>query len=425
MAQKVGQVTGAASGTIIVGGTGKAATPAATSTQTAKGTAVSQTAIGSAVRTAAQGITSQASKSTAAGVTVGGAAQAAAQAISKVVTQVTQGTANGVIQSSVQGTTQGTAQPAANNTGLGKNEVVSMSGSSSLILTINEYALLDKELKYLGYDSGIRDGIVVNKDKFANTIKNFQTDHNKDYKLSATGELDKATVNAIHSEYGKKALVNAEQLKKFGWSDTSDSFVIKLNETLNKYGITDQSSICLFMATMAEESNWGKDALEKGTEAYCLSNGYTSGTRGAGYIQITGENTQKAFLKSMNDTFSGDDTASYIAQKYALEASAWYWSNAVKTGEGNLNDYVKKNGSSLGIFLISQYYVNGFPDNKIGTDLTSIREGASFTINKDNKGNSVSLTVKGNTHKLPNNWDDRKAAYDKAAGIFIIKKEGK
>lgn len=100
-----------------------------------------------------------------------------------------------------------------------------------------------------------------------------------------------------------------------------------------------------------------------------------------------------------------------------MEASAWYWSNMKKTGEGNLNAYSVKNGDSLGIFLITQYYVNGFVDG-IGDDLALIRKGSSFTINKDKDGNSVSLTVNDHTYRLPNDWDNREYAYNKAIKAF-------
>jgi len=82
-----------------------------------------------------------------------------------------------------------------------------------------------------------------------------------------------------------------------------------------------------------------------------------------------------------------------------------------------LNGYVKKNGDSLGVFLITQYYVNSFPlgaDN----DLSSIRKGGPYTINKDKEGKSVSLSVNGNTYSLPSRWDERKATYDKAMTAF-------
>ena len=210
---------------------------------------------------------------------------------------------------------------------------------------------------------------------------------------------------------GTGNLVTVSQLKEFGWRDTSDAFVKKLNDTLIKYGIKDKNSVALFMATMAAESDYGRVALEEGSDSYFAEKSYGKNRRGAGYIQITHKETHLAFLKTMNDSFSGEDTASYIAKNYAMEASAWYWSKMQKTGEGNLNAYVTKNGGSLGVFLITQYYVNGVP-NGINNDLASIRKGDSFTINEN------SLSVNGHTYRLPNGWNKREDARNKAMEVF-------
>jgi RHS repeat-associated protein len=223
---------------------------------------------------------------------------------------------------------------------------------------------------------------------------------------------------------GTGNLVTAKQLKKFGWRKISGTFVKKLNDTLNKYGITDIESIRLFMATMAAESGWGANTLEQGSKAYFAKKKYKKTERGAGYIQITWRATHLKFLKTMNDSFSGVDTATYIANNYALEAAAWYWSNEPKTSAGNLNAYVEKNGDGSNIFLITQYFVNAFPTQNgnpipgFDADLASMRKGGSYKIKKDKNGKSVSLSVNGNTYDLPNGWDDRLDAYNKAIKAF-------
>lgn len=51
----------------------------------------------------------------------------------------------------------------------------------------------------------------------------------------------------------------------------------------------------------------------------------------------------------------------------------WATTNVVKTGMGSLNDYVNVNGNSEAIFLITQYYVNGF--TATDKDLATIRLG--------------------------------------------------
>jgi RHS repeat-associated protein len=223
----------------------------------------------------------------------------------------------------------------------------------------------------------------------------------------------------VNKEKAFKTYVTADQLKEFGWRDTSDEFVQKLNKTLIKYGITDKNSIALFMATMAEESGWGTKTIEGGSDVYFAEKKYKKTERGAGYIQITWRDTHLEFLKSIGDNFTGANTAKYISENYPMEAAAWFWSNAAKTGEGNLNTYVKKNGGSLGIFLITQYFVNALVTDENGNvpkafmdDLTFIRQGGAFKITNN------SLIVNGNTWKLPTNLDSRKHAYDKAVKAF-------
>lgn len=223
---------------------------------------------------------------------------------------------------------------------------------------------------------------------------------------------------------GTGNLVIAQQLKDFGWTDTSDAFVDELNDTLIRYGITDKASIVQFIATMAAESAWGYYTIEQGSDDYFNNQPYGKNERGAGYIQITWSETHLNFLKSMGDTFSGNDTATYIANNYPMEAAAWFWSNAAKTSEGNLNAYSTKNGNSLGDFLCTQYYVNGLVviDGKVPQefkgDLASISNGEAFTINKDANKNSTSLSINGHTWRLPNHWDDRVYAYNEAIGAF-------
>ena len=210
----------------------------------------------------------------------------------------------------------------------------------------------------------------------------------------------------------KKQLVTAKQLKDFGWKQSSEAFATRLNKALYNNGITNIHSIRMLMATMAAESDYGRYTIEQGSDAYFKGKSYGKNKRGAGYIQITHESTHKDFLKSVVCKFTGADTATYIANNYELEASVWYWSTYKKIGNLTLNKYAETLGNgSEGIFLIIQYYVNGVPSG-IGSDLTSIRNGGKFEI-KNNK-----LKVGKNEYRLPNGWDKRKKAYDKAKTVF-------
>ena len=75
-----------------------------------------------------------------------------------------------------------------------------------------------------------------------------------------------------------------------------------------------------------------------------------------------------------------------------------------------LNYYRNVNGNSEAIFLITQYYVNGF--TATDKDLATIRLGGEYKIKNDQ------LIVGNNSNPLPKNWRDRSEKYDKAYEIF-------
>lgn len=247
-----------------------------------------------------------------------------------------------------------------------------------------------------------------NPDKLCDITIKIKVDSSVKYTTEDRKEKDSSPTSAKNNSSN---LVTLDELKRFGWVTATTDFESKLNAALKKYGITNKGSIAFLMATMAEESGWGKYALENRTDFSKVL--YKANDMGAGYIQITHKDMHKLFLKTMNDNFSGENTASYIAKTYPLESAVWYWSSekAKKTGSGSLNQYVVNHGTSKGVFLVTQYYVNSYPDGG-DSDLTSIRAGASYD---DTKG---VLKINGHTYKLPVNWDKRSANYDKAIKIW-------
>ena len=97
------------------------------------------------------------------------------------------------------------------------------------------------------------------------------------------------------------------------------------------------------------------------------------------YVKIK-EKIRKNEVKYLFSIGNKMDKVHYIAKYYSLEAAAWFWAttNVVKTGMGSLNDYVNANGNSEAIFLITQYYVNGF--TATDKDLATIRLGGEYKI---------------------------------------------
>lgn len=228
--------------------------------------------------------------------------------------------------------------------------------------------------------------------------------------------------------------VTLQQLIDFGWKqfeDNENKFIVKFNRILNKYDITDDASITMFMATMAHESNYGIDNIEgmiNGEETLTADNwdeyiervnpksSMKFDERGAGYIQLSWGPSQDLFLNDIGAyeemQNSGMDRVHFIAEHYSLEASAWFWAttNVKSTRVGSLNNYAKTYGNTEGIFLITQYFSNSYAAKQ--NDLEVVRDGGKYEITKEN------LIVNGSSNPLPINWEDRRKKYEEAYKIF-------
>lgn len=109
------------------------------------------------------------------------------------------------------------------------------------------------------------------------------------------------------SEAGEAApllLVTAEHLARMSYTDSvlgpiqwevSTESLEELNRVLREYGISSAEEVSQFLAQAAVETAGGKWLTELGTEDYFQSYGYTTGTRGAGYLHLTFEYGQMAF----------------------------------------------------------------------------------------------------------------------------------
>ena len=82
-----------------------------------------------------------------------------------------------------------------------------------------------------------------------------------------------------------------------------------------------------------------------------------------------------------------------------------------------LNDYVMQHGTSEEIFLITQYFVNGYikGSRDFDDDLRSIRQGGQYEIDLDKN----ELRVNGHRYRLPNNYEDRRENYVDAVKVFL------
>lgn len=85
-----------------------------------------------------------------------------------------------------------------------------------------------------------------------------------------------------------------------------------------------------------------------------------------------------------------------------------------KAGGVSLNEYVTKHGASKDVFLVIQYFVNGWAEGLTNDMAVSIRDGkVSWEIK------NKMLVVNGeDICKAPNNWEDREKNYNEAVKYF-------
>lgn len=231
-------------------------------------------------------------------------------------------------------------------------------------------------------------------------------------------------VQEVPVKKAKSFLVTSQMMTAFDWP-VSDEELSKINSVLMKYGIIDPKSIRLFMATAAHEGMKGTRTIEMLNSDGSTVGKYLVTERGAGYIQITWSDTHLKFLATIPDSFSGEDTASYIAQNYPWEASAWFWTSpdAKTIGTTNklpINEYVEKYGDSKGVYLMTQYAVNSWSDSPSNEILSDIRDGKIEWSVKDGRvwtnGKDVGSAPKG--------WDtigndySREKTYNEAIESF-------
>lgn len=242
-----------------------------------------------------------------------------------------------------------------------------------------------------------------------------------------------------------------KQVRDCGWNITEEE-LNRLNRAMQTFGVTSKVSAYMMLVSMLSESGncseaveaegWLKDAIDSGDtneieaawaryKAAVEANGGNVGDygwweRGAGYMQLTHEGNQKAFLRDIlkdkdknvtDDEIDEiinkiDDIPTYIGKNYPIESAVWYWTNIKLPDKDSLNQYVEDyvNDDNMdGIFIITQYYVNGFP-NGHGNALTEIRKGNG----KNYEINGKKLEANGDSFDLPNGWADRETKWKTA-----------
>ena len=216
-------------------------------------------------------------------------------------------------------------------------------------------------------------------------------------------------------------LVTAEQMARLSYTDSalgefrwslSGETLEELNRVLEEYGILDPEEISQFLAQVTVESGAGRWLTEYGTEEYFQSRGYTTGTRGAGYLHLTHEYGQMAF-------------ATWMLKKYVPELSGIRYVNPAHYGAENIEEaYYSALRLAVNLGLdVSRYtrivYVEGSP---VSTGADYISEcfawesaayfwhiagiGAAFPVESGVENTDAASKLIGGS-----NWQSRREAY--------------
>ena len=217
-------------------------------------------------------------------------------------------------------------------------------------------------------------------------------------------------------------LVSRRQLEEMTYTDSnlgelrwelSEESLEELDQVLRAYNITTPEAISQFLAQAAVETAAGRYLTELGDEAYFNRYGYTTGTRGAGYLHLTFAYGQMAF-------------AVWMMKREVPELADIDYVNPVKHGEEAIaGSYYAalRLAANLGLD-ISDYsrivYDEGSPVTT-GADYIAERfawESAGYYWATNHIGEALSDTPgTGNTDEVSRlvgggNWQSRREAYE-------------
>ncbi len=233
---------------------------------------------------------------------------------------------------------------------------------------------------------------------------------------------------------GMPLLVTRNQVEQMSYTDSvmgeitwkiSDEQLNDLNWVLLEYDISTPEEISQFLAQATVETRAGRSLTESGDEEYFRRCGYTTGTRGAGYLHLTFDYGQMAFATWMMKKYvPGLEEIAYVNPKgHTREEvqSAYY--RAIQTA-ANLGLDVSKysrivyNGQDpdeSGYLTGADYIAERFAWESAAYywHVTGISETFSDTPGSGNTDLASALVGGGN-------WQSRREAYAAFYPVFSI-----
>ena len=220
----------------------------------------------------------------------------------------------------------------------------------------------------------------------------------------------------------KVYLVTAEQLAHMSYTDSAlgqvswlitEASLEELDRVLREYGILSAEERSQFLAQAAVETCGGKWLTELGDEDYFNSYGYTTGTRGAGYLHLTFAYGQMAF-------------ATWMMKRYVPQMADIVYQNPTCHGRGEIEEAyyaALRLAANLGLDVSAysrivydsqspvttgaDYIGQAFPWESAGYywHITGIGEALSDQPGTENTDTASKLVGGGN-------WQSRREAYE-------------
>lgn len=215
-------------------------------------------------------------------------------------------------------------------------------------------------------------------------------------------------------------LVTPEQIEQLSYTDSvlgelawdlSEEELLELNQTLVRYGIVSDEEICHFLAQATVETGAGQALTESGDEEYFRRRGYSTGTRGAGYLHLTHEYGQMAF-------------ATWMMKRYVSGLSGIRYVSPASHGADEIRDVyyaALQTAANLGLNISRYSRIVYDPDSTLTTGADYIAdqfawESAGYYWSTTGIGEALASDRRNGTDAASSliggtNWQSRREAY--------------